>query len=820
MLNFLEKMGEKLSCFLGKEKKKHFKSSNTKELKKIFSMTNLASFFPYDQFDEETGLFINQNSIGFAIHLHPLVGCDESIQREITNIFEEHLEVSHSIQCLLWADPRTNDFTDFWQAPRKAIGGILETMGEKRVSFFKEAAYLYPRLFRFVLSYTAPKEGDIQNQLQELNLKKEKCLKILRNVTSTATCLEPNDLLKIIDGFLNCEAEAITPSWNCHQALASQIVGDTRVQIEKDQLFFEKSQKAFKSYRVVNFPDHWSLASMQQLIGDTSKENYRLKVPFYIHYGVHCPKKSKVENKFKVRDQMVQKQGQSSLLRSIIPELGRELKESQEVKKSLHEGSHLVETYLSVGLWASPSKLVQEEETLKSLFRFNHFQLVSNDCTHLPQFLMALPLSWSEHIQDIKYLKLLKTTLVSACANLVPMQGEWYGTSKTPGMLLLGRCGQLANWSPFDGSGNYNISILGKSGGGKSVFMQELVYSGLGSGAKVFIIDIGRSFDKLCQLFKGQQIHFSNKSSICLNPFSHISLIDQEKQENSLSCIKSIISCMADATHGLKGVQNGYIEQAILEVWHNKGNQSTISDVVSCLKKSEEKEARDVAVMLTSYTKEGTLGRYFNGENNVDFSNPLVLIELEELKEKKELQAVVLQLFIMAITDQAFLGDRKTRYYICIDEAWDLLRAPQTADFIATLAKRLRKYNGALVTATQNIEDFLTSPGGKAAFSNSDWTVILEQKDGSSVESIGEAMKMNDKQKRDLSTVKTAPGYYSEFMIKGGGGYSILRLALDPFSNLLYTTKAEEYTKVNTLIAQGKTPAEAIEYLLEKTNKS
>lgn len=96
----------------------------------------------------------------------------------------------------------------------------------------------------------------------------------------------------------------------------------------------------------------------------------------------------------------------------------------------------------------------------------------------------------------------------------------------------------------------------------------------------------------------------------------------------------------------------------------------------------KDEKARILGVMLTPYTKTGMYAKYFEGENNVDFTNPLVVIELEELKGKEDLQAVILQMFIMDIANRAFLGDRKTQFYICIDEAWDLLRAPQTGKFI------------------------------------------------------------------------------------------------------------------------------------------
>jgi conjugal transfer ATP-binding protein TraC len=53
-------------------------------------------------------------------------------------------------------------------------------------------------------------------------------------------------------------------------------------------------------------------------------------------------------------------------------------------------------------------------------------------------------------------------------------------------------------------------------------------------------------------------------------------------------------------------------------------------------------------------------------------------------------------------------------------------------------------------------------------------------------------------------------------MIYGPHGYAIGRLILDPFSKMLYSTKADEYAAVKNLQAQGMTLTQALETLAEK----
>ena len=65
-----------------------------------------------------------------------------------------------------------------------------------------------------------------------------------------------------------------------------------------------------------------------------------------------------------------------------------------------------------------------------------------------------------------------------------------------------------------------------------------------------------------------------------------------------------------------------------------------------------------------------------------------------------------------------------------------------------------------------------------------------------------------------LRTIKMNPGKYGEILIVSESGYAVGRLILDPFSQLLYSTKAEEFSAVEDLVKQGLPVDEAIDRLL------
>ncbi|MDP3970242.1 MAG: conjugal transfer protein TraC, partial [bacterium] len=67
------------------------------------------------------------------------------------------------------------------------------------------------------------------------------------------------------------------------------------------------------------------------------------------------------------------------------------------------------------------------------------------------------------------------------------------------------------------------------------------------------------------------------------------------------------------------------------------------------------------------------------------------------------------------------------RRILVIDEAWWLMQNEDSAKFIYALVKRCRKYYLGVTTITQDVNDFLLSPYGRAIVTNSQLQILLKQ---------------------------------------------------------------------------------------------
>ena len=319
------------------------------KFRELFEIDALSSVLPYESYDVDKGIFTSANSLGFVIEAVPLVGLDHTAQKEISSIFEEILAEGASIQCLLLADHRISRFISHWSNSRVVGGDIIEELVRRRSEHYLTRKHKMSRMFRFMLSYSIPYGECFENDLSALEEKKNTLLKTLNNMTY-AFVWEPRDFLETVGGMINFNQspEVFSRKWNPLDSLSRQITTGGRISVREHDLVWRTEQPMhFKSFRATEYPDHWSVYAMNLLIGDCFRRAYQIVEPFYLHYGVHCPKQSKEEASFWRKSQLIENQGKSGMLLRVIPELKHELRECHQIRRTTKKGARFVWTQLS-----------------------------------------------------------------------------------------------------------------------------------------------------------------------------------------------------------------------------------------------------------------------------------------------------------------------------------------------------------------------------------------------------------------------------------------------------------------------------------------
>ncbi|HZJ18519.1 MAG TPA: DUF87 domain-containing protein, partial [Patescibacteria group bacterium] len=316
----------------------------------------------------------------------------------------------------------------------------------------------------------------------------------------------------------------------------------------------------------------------------------------------------------------------------------------------------------------------------------------------------------------------LASTFPFTSATLAQEKGVMYGINEQNGSLVV-----------FDRYSleNANEVVLGKSGSGKSYLIKLEVLRQFMFGTEVIIIDPEGEYGQIAKTMGGEEVSFTPSNPIKINPFDLSGLYEEGENELGLK-ILSLHGLLRIVMGELDPAHDAILDRALVETYRQKGITSDpqtqkktpplMEDLYKVLLGAEDAQARELALRLEKFIK-GSLNGIFNQQSNFDIKNPLTIFNIKALEE--ELRPVAMHI----ILDFVWTRVRKTlkKRLLILDEAWYIMKYPDSASFVYSIAKRSRKYYLALTTATQDVQDFLSTDYGKAILSNSSIQMLLKQ---------------------------------------------------------------------------------------------
>jgi len=790
----------------------------------LLAREKLSDLLPYLAYDEKRGFFALDTGVGFIIECNPYFA-DQTTIATIRSLFEADFPEKTSIQFMLYASPYIDDFLNAYILMRENNGSSVYTeMARRRAEFLRKKTFspivkgssVILRNFRLIISVVLPcslKSPEQYEQRIEDGIKvKESVLNILRSAGMSPEMLNITDVITLLNELLNPshDRREYSPSYDPEIPIKDQILfTDTIINVEKDYL--EIDGKICKSYSVRQFPQEWSISEGINYIGSLMENTQQIGCPFFVTLNIEYPAYVKVKGQIERKSLSAGYQAFGPLGK-FFPKLAMKKQNFDNFMVALENGSNPIYAYMNIFLYTDSIKHSESVGgTLQSLFRSMNFVLQEDNYIGLPMFLTSLPMSYASEIQaDLRRRKTLTTENVS---ELIPIQSDWK-SGGPPVIPLISRRGQLFFIDFFSNpSGGYSGIISAATGAGKSFFVNEIILSYLGIGSKIWVIDVGRSYEKLCSFVGGNFIVFSVDSNICINPFSRINNIDDD-----MPILKSILAQMASDTM-MDKLSLAHIEEAIKAAYEQKGSTMTVTDVAMYLENKNDPLQKELAKRLYPYTAKGAYASFFEGESSLKYPANLVVFEMEELKTKKDLQEVVL-LSIIFMVQQEMVHREKLKI-LMIDEAWDLLTGGNTTTFIETAYRRIRKYRGSCFAITQSINDFYRIPAGVAIVENSDYYLLLRQR-AESIEALKKSNRvlLSENMYDILKSVTTDTGNYSEIFCYTPTGIGVGRLIVDRFTQLLYSSKADEYVRIKEKVEAGMNITDAINKIIEEESNT
>lgn len=341
---------------------------------------------------------------------------------------------------------------------------------------------------------------------------------------------------------------------------------------------------------------------------------------------------------------------------------------------------------------------------------------------------------------------------------------------------------------------NANMVVFAKSGAGKSYAVKLEAIRSMMTGTEVIIIDPENEYQKLSEAVGGSYVQMSLNSDIRINPFDLPRVVDEEDANDSLRAnlitlhglIKLMISNQAVP---LTPNQEADLDQALIDTYARVGITSdplthqstppTINDLYDTLLHMGG-SGPELAQRLRKFTT-GTFAGIFSQQSNVDINNNMVVFNIQTLED--ELRPTAMYIILNHIWNKT-RTDRKKRMLI-VDEAWQLMKYEDSANFIFSLAKRARKYYLGLTTITQDVEDFMASKMGRAIVANASMQLLLKQS-SSAVDVLADVFKLTEEERKRLSNFPVGQGLFF-----AGQNHVHIQVVASPTEQTLVTTNPQ-----------------------------
>ncbi len=444
----------------------------------------------------------------------------------------------------------------------------------------------------------------------------------------------------------------------------------------------------------------------------------------------------------------------------------------------LNKTTTLLETVLSTRLFYCKTATFQQLEGLQSVLPRAENLLAQKRNLDSSSAALTFPFTSSELVQE---------------------SGILYGVNKSNNSLVM-----IDRFS----LNNSNGITFAQSGSGKSYTAKVEILRHLMQGTKVIVIDPEREYKRLAESVGGTYIKLSVRSKEKINPFDFSLNGSGEGEGNNLAehiqDLTQLISLMVD---GLTSEEKAVVDKAIIQTYkqfHHSMKEEPVAKKKKKAKRGRPRKAKSYPTLkdfhrtlrqlgqkklctrLQKYIK-GSLNGVFDCQTNIELNNRLVVFDIKDLSESLR----QIMMFVVASFVYNQVKKDPVKRLLVIDEGWMLLKHEETANFVAGLTRRARKYYLGVSIISQQANDFLNNEYGKAIASQSSLRVLMKQ-DTTTIKKVAEEFNLSEYEQKFLLTCDRG-----EALIIADQNHVALKIVASAKEHPLITTNPAEKLILN-----------------------
>ncbi|WP_166961962.1 TraG family conjugative transposon ATPase [Yeosuana marina] len=370
-----------------------------------------------------------------------------------------------------------------------------------------------------------------------------------------------------------------------------------------------------------------------------------------------------------------------------------------------------------------------------------------------------------------------------------------------------------------------NFAIFAPTGEGKSFLANNILRQYFESGVRLVIIDLGGSYTKFAKLYPEQYmvLRYESGKNLGINPFyiGNLNDLTPERLEDLSVFLFELFASDLKVTKA----QSVSVKKLLRHYYHQIAEGFSLNSFYEFIETNKDSLLEQLKIhedyfnitnflhIMSEYVSGGLYSFLFEVSEDQTYKiedKRLIVFELDEVKDNKEILSVMLKLIKSAI-QRTIWKNRAEKGIILFDEFAKQLKFENVLESVEFYYQAIRKQNGAIGIILQSINQLPNNSTSASILENTQVIYSLNNEKG--YHELQNRLNLSSHDLNQLKSIKnnlTGPRKYTEMFIKIGKESNIFRLEVPKQVYAAYLTDGKENEDIMQLYEKHQNMEKAI----------
>ncbi|WKB81777.1 TraG family conjugative transposon ATPase [Cellulophaga lytica] len=379
-----------------------------------------------------------------------------------------------------------------------------------------------------------------------------------------------------------------------------------------------------------------------------------------------------------------------------------------------------------------------------------------------------------------------------------------------------------------------NFAIFAPTGEGKSFLANNILRQYFEAGVRLVIIDLGGSYSKFAKLYRDDHIilRYEQGKNLGINPF-YISNQSDLTPERLEDLAVFILELLASGKKTSKAEEVA-VKKVLLYYYAVIRTGHSLASLYQFIEKKKDTLIAEINVkethfsvynflhILSEYVDNGLYSFLFaiNEDQTYKIEDKrMIIFELDEVKNNKEILSVMLKLIKSAI-QRTIWRNKAEKGIILFDEFAKQLKFENVLESVEFYYQAIRKQNGAIGIILQSINQLPNNSTSASILENTQ--VIYSLRNEKGYDELQKRLNLSSHDLNQLKSIRnnfTGARIYTEIFIKIGKESNIFRLEVPKEVYAAYLTDGKESDAIMAIYNEVKNMEAAINGFIKSKYK-